>query len=145
MSTSPAPFDLDHFLPLPRLSGLRLSPDGRRLVVSVASPAADGKRFATTIWEVDPDGAAPRRLTRSTKGESGAAFLPDGSLLFVSARPDPDAKPDGAADDGPGALWLLPAGGGEARVIVLSAKRSAVRIALPKREMATLVATGRQK
>ena len=38
--------------------------------------------------------AAARRLTRSAKGEGGAAFLPDGSLLFISARPDPDADED---------------------------------------------------
>ena len=56
---------------------------------------------------------APRRLTRSAKGENGAAFLPDGSLLFVSERPDPDVS-----DDEPvSALWRLPAGGGEAGVL----------------------------
>ena len=37
------PFDLDHFLDLPRLSGLRLSPDGRRLVVSSSTLAPDRK------------------------------------------------------------------------------------------------------
>jgi dipeptidyl aminopeptidase/acylaminoacyl peptidase len=59
----------------------------------------------------------PRRLTRSAAGEAGgAAFLPDGSLLFASARPDPDAKPD--PDRKINALWLLPADGGEARLLV---------------------------
>ncbi|HEY8199456.1 MAG TPA: alpha/beta fold hydrolase, partial [Candidatus Limnocylindrales bacterium] len=60
----------------------------------------------------------PRRLTRSAAGESGAAFLPDGSLLFTSARPDPDAKPDEAKDKPPAGLWLLPAEGGEARLLL---------------------------
>jgi dipeptidyl aminopeptidase/acylaminoacyl peptidase len=52
---------------------------------------------------------------RSAKGESAAAFTPGGDLLFVSARPDADTKP--GSDDSPAALWCLPAGGGEARVV----------------------------
>ena len=87
------PFDFDHFIALPRLSGLRLSPDGSRLVVAVATLAPDGKELRSSLWQVDPAGdAAPRRLTRSAVGESNAAFVPDGSMLFTSARPDPDAK-----------------------------------------------------
>ena len=89
-------FDFDRFLELPRLSGLRLSPDGRRLVVAVGGPDPEGKKMRSALWQVDPAGVAPpRRLTRSAAGEAGgAAFLPDGSLLFTSSRPDPDAKPD---------------------------------------------------
>ncbi len=108
--------DLDSFVALPRVSGLALSVDGARLVTSVATLDPKKTRYVTALWEVDPTGERPaRRLTRSAKGESGAAFLPDGSLAFVSARPDPDA--DGDDDEEKPALWLLPAGGGEARVI----------------------------
>ncbi len=111
-------FDLDAFLALPRVAGLALSPDGARLVTSVATVSADGKRFATALWHLDPEGhAPPRRLTRSAKGESSATFLPDGSLLFTSGRPDPEAKPDAKDDEERARLWLLPAGGGEARLV----------------------------
>lgn len=107
--------DLDVYVGLPRPAGLRLSPDGSRLVTAVSTLDPQRNRYVTALWEVDPTGGRPaRRLTRSAKGETGAAFLPDGSLLFVSARPDPDAK---AEDDAKAALWLLPAGGGEARVV----------------------------
>jgi dipeptidyl aminopeptidase/acylaminoacyl peptidase len=110
-------FDLDTFLAMPRVSGLALSPDGSRLVTSVATVAPDGTKFHTALWQLDPAGeAAPRRLTRSAKGESGAAFLPDGSVVFTSARPDPDATKGDDRDDR-AALWLLPAGGGEARLL----------------------------
>jgi len=111
-------FDFDRFLALPRLSGLRLSPDGRRLVVAVSGPDPEGTKMRSALWQVDPAGVAPpRRLTRSAAGEAGgAAFLPDGSLLFASARPDPDAKPD--PDRKIQALWLLPPDAGEARLLV---------------------------
>ncbi|TVR17252.1 MAG: S9 family peptidase [Nitriliruptor sp.] len=101
----------------PRLSGLTVAPDGSLLVVGVATPAPDGARYRTALWSVDPAGsAAPRQLTRSAAGESAAAFLPGGDLLFTSARPDPDAAPD--SPEPPAALWRLPRSGGEAELLL---------------------------
>jgi dipeptidyl aminopeptidase/acylaminoacyl peptidase len=124
MTAQPGPeptFDLDLYLSLPRVAGLALAPDGGRLVTSVATPGPDGKKFTSALWELDPAGeAAPRRLTRSAPGEAGAAFLPDGSLLFTSTRADSEAAPDAKADDEVARLWLLPAGGGEARPVAAS-------------------------
>ena len=109
--------DLDAYVALPRLSGLVLSPDGRRLVTTVSTLNPDRTAYVTALWEIDPAGERPaRRLTRSAKGEAAAAFTAGGDLLFTSARPDPDGS--GKSDDQPkAALWLLPAGGGEARVV----------------------------
>ncbi|MFB9905790.1 S9 family peptidase [Allokutzneria oryzae] len=106
--------DLDAFVGLPRIEGLRLAPDGRRLVVGVALPDPEKARYTKALWEVDPAGQRPaRRLTRSAQGESAVAFTPDGDLLFVSSRPR-----QGGDDDQPGpALWSLPASGGDARVV----------------------------
>ncbi|GAB3412104.1 S9 family peptidase [Flindersiella endophytica] len=108
------PFDeLDSFVAIKRLAALALSPDGTRLVTAVQQLDPEGTKYLTALWEVDPTGEGPaRRLTRSAEGESAPAFLPGGDLLFISKRPDPDSKPD---DDSKPALWLLPAGAGEAR------------------------------
>lgn len=112
-------YELPEYVRLRRVNGLRLSPDGSRLVAPVSDIAPDAKSFRSALWEIDtaPEsegGRAPRRLTRSTKGESGAEFLPDGSVLFSSGRIDPEAK---AEDKPKAALWLLPADGGEARQV----------------------------
>jgi dipeptidyl aminopeptidase/acylaminoacyl peptidase len=82
-------------------------------------PVCACRRTDRASWSRSAGATEPQRLTRSAPGESDAAFLPDGSLVFVSARPDPDAAPDAPTDDKPpAALWRLPAGGGEAALLV---------------------------
>jgi dipeptidyl aminopeptidase/acylaminoacyl peptidase len=106
--------DLAAWVALPRASGLAVSPDGTRLVTTVATLDRKGTRSVSALWEVDPTGERPaRRLTRSAKGENGPAFAPDGSVLFTSARPDGGSEDD---DDAPAALWQLPSAG-EARQV----------------------------
>ncbi|MGP7997892.1 MAG: prolyl oligopeptidase family serine peptidase, partial [Streptosporangiaceae bacterium] len=133
--------DLHEYMALPRLTGLRLAPDGSWLAVTVSALSADGRTFKPSIWRVSvtPAGSAAARpaarLTRSAEGEDSPAFLPGGSLLFLSARPGPPggraaeaARPGpvppgtgqptpapGGGTAGKQSLWLLPAAGGEAR------------------------------
>lgn len=111
----PTPFDaLDDYIALPRVEGLALSPDGSTAVLTVAALKKDATGYERSLWAVPVRGdGAPRRLTRSAKGESGAAFTPGGDILFVSARDDIESD----VDDEPGQLWLLPAQGGEARPV----------------------------
>ncbi len=119
-----SPFaDLAAFVALPRLAGLALSADGRRLAVAVQTLDAERTAWQSALWEVDPEGRRPaRRLTRSAPGESTPTWAPDGSLLFTSARPDPEAGSGsgtgGGAEDPKRALWSLPAEGGEARLVL---------------------------
>ncbi len=132
--TGATPFhDLARYVAIPRLTALRLAPDGSWLAAAVQTLAPDRKKFLTSIWRIPASPAsqeAPRQVTRSPKGEKNPRFLPDGSLLFISERPGalagtsgspgssqaPDEPAGPGRDDPAGepALWLLPAGGGEA-------------------------------
>lgn len=103
--------DLDAYINLPRLSGLAISPDGERLVTSVAELNEEKTKYVTALWQIDPGGAAPaRRITHGNKGESGPVFTASGDLLFTAVRP-------GGDDDDVAKLWCLPAAGGEAAPI----------------------------
>ncbi|CAN5284093.1 S9 family peptidase [soil metagenome] len=105
--------DLDDYLALRRVTGLAASPDGTRVVVTIAELSSKKTEFATAVWELDPAGhAQARRLTQGVKGESSPAFTADNDLLFIATRPsDDDDKP-------PAALWRLPASGGEAEQLL---------------------------
>ncbi len=109
--------DLADYAALPGLVSLRLAPDGCWLAAAVKTLGRDQKKYVTSIWRIGtgPGAPPPARLTRSAAGETGHAFLPDGSLLFVSGQPEPAGPEPG--EDPPAdqaALWLLPAAGGEA-------------------------------
>ena len=115
----PTPFSsLSDYIALPRVEGLALSPDGNRVVLTVATLTRDCTSYERALWSVPADGTGvPTRLTRSAKGESGAAFTAAGDVLFVSGRPDTAAEKGAGKDADAAQLWLLPAGGGEARAI----------------------------
>src|SRR5580693_4490792 len=83
--------DLTDFVAIPRTGTLRLAPDGTWLAATVQTLSPDKKKYLTSIWRIDVSGGPPRRLTRSAEGEGSPRFLPDGSLLFTSKRPDPGA------------------------------------------------------
>ncbi|MFZ0187978.1 MAG: S9 family peptidase [Streptosporangiaceae bacterium] len=139
-SRTTTPFhDLADFVAIPRVTALRLAPDGSWLAAAVQTLSPDRKKYLTSLWRIDTAGGPARRLTRSAEGEASPRFLPDGSLLFTSKRPDPGAGParrDGAAAEVP-ALWLLPPGGGEARIV--AALPGGVRAAEVARDAGSVV------
>ncbi len=105
--------DLDAYIGLPRVSGLAISPDGSRLITTVATLNKERTEYRTALWEVDPEGRAPaRRLTHGRTGESAPVFTAAGDLLFTATRPTEDEEDADVAG-----LWSLPAAGGEAQLI----------------------------
>lgn len=80
-----------------------LSPDGARIAFVLRTTDRDGDRDTRALWQVPTSGGVPAPLTHAT-ADSTPVWSPDGSqLAFLRAQ------------DGPAQIWLLPAGGGEAR------------------------------
>jgi dipeptidyl aminopeptidase/acylaminoacyl peptidase len=158
--TPSTPFErLDDYIALPRVSGLVLSPDGTRLITTVATVNRERTRYVNPLWELDPNGTRPaRRLTYSDQGEANPAFTWRGDLLFTSTRPvpagtseragaasgQPGDRPSRVGDGGDGdvsALWVLPAVGGEAQLLAWRA--GGVIHPYPARAAASLVTTAK--
>lgn len=89
-------------------SGLQLSPDGKTLLFTVGGrDFARGKSNTDLYRMALPDGSPARLTFTDEKGESSPAWSPDGkTIAFVARRGDHQG------------IWLLPAGGGEARSLV---------------------------
>jgi dipeptidyl aminopeptidase/acylaminoacyl peptidase len=96
-----------------RIGAVALSPDARHVVATVTTYSTEHNRGSTQLWRLDADGRGQRLLTTVGERCSGAAFSPDGTqVAFLAQRVD--AGGDGKKDDS-AQLYLLPAGGGEAR------------------------------
>ena len=114
--------DLAKFVAIPRVTALRLAPDGTWLAVVVQTVGGEPPKYLSSIWRIDTEERSePVRLTRSAEGEASPEFLPDGSLLFASKRPDSEANKDAEASKDKPAVWLLPSRGGEARRVAAPA------------------------
>lgn len=107
--------DLRAYIAQPRLASLQLAPSGDWLLLGVDTLSTDATTHRRALWRLGTDGSAPRRLTRGVEGEAAQAVLRDGSVAFTAKRSVPSDDADDDTDDQ--ALWLLPAGGGEARVV----------------------------
>jgi dipeptidyl aminopeptidase/acylaminoacyl peptidase len=85
-----------------------ISPDGRRVVYSLARASKDLDRGTSQVWLANVDGSDPRRLTWAGDRNREARWSPDGcSIAFVSDRLKNSSG-----------LFVLPADGpGEAREI----------------------------
>ena len=100
MSEPTAFHDLDAYVALPRIGGLALSPDGRRLVTAVGELDPKRTRYDHRAVGGRPGRRAPGAAADpQRRGRVGAAFMPDGALLFASARPGPAGGRERGADE----------------------------------------------
>jgi dipeptidyl aminopeptidase/acylaminoacyl peptidase len=113
-SAAPRPITHEDVWLMPRVGSPEISPDGKRVVVAVTTPAYDPKDVASDLWLLSTDGSAPpRRLTHSKGAETGASWSPDGRRIAFSARRE---------DDDANQLYVLDlaAGGDAERITALS-------------------------
>jgi len=75
-----------------RLEKPAVSPDGRRVVVSVTEPSYEEDGTITDLWLIDVDGKRePLRLTSSPEAESDVDWSPDGTRIAFAAARSKDA------------------------------------------------------
>jgi len=97
------PITFDDMIKMHRLSEPQISPDGKWVAYTVATPDMDANRNVTNIWLVSTAGGASTQLTQSGH-DSSPVWSPDGSAIaFLSSR------------SGEAQVYLLSLEGGEAQ------------------------------
>jgi dipeptidyl aminopeptidase/acylaminoacyl peptidase len=101
--TAKHPITFDDMIQMHRVSEAQISPDGKWIAYTLATPDMDANRNASNIWIVAAAGGAPMQLTRSGH-DSSPAWSPGGkTLAFLSSR------------SGDSQVYLLTMDGGEPR------------------------------
>src|SRR5262249_9203588 len=97
------PITFDDMIKMHRVAEPQISPDGKWVVYTVATPDMDANRNASNIWIVSITGGAPQQLTQSGH-DSSPVWSPDGkTIAFLSSR------------SGDSQVYLLSLAGGEAQ------------------------------
>ena len=98
------PFTVEKLLQLHRLSDPQVSPDGRTVLFSVATPDVAKNARLSQVWVVSIEGDAPRQLTREGTRNERPRWSPDGKrIAFISNR------------GGSQQVWLMDPDGSKAR------------------------------
>ncbi|HUJ40642.1 MAG TPA: S9 family peptidase [Candidatus Acidoferrales bacterium] len=95
------PMTFEDMAAMGRISEQKISPDGRWVVYTVATPSLPANRMARNLWLVPVAGGEARQLTRSGRDQR-PEWSPDGKqIAFVSSR------------EGSPAVYVLAMDGGE--------------------------------
>ncbi len=111
----PHPITFDEFFNAVSITGVKISPDGRSILIGTRRADWDNNRFRRDIWIYREGSGAPVLLTHSGH-DSDFEWSPDGRwIAFLSDR----STPVGNSDGGPGKethgaqLYLISVVGGE--------------------------------
>jgi dipeptidyl aminopeptidase/acylaminoacyl peptidase len=105
----------DDILLMERVTGTRLSKDGRHLAYVKARMDKEKGETISNLWLKNLTGNYDVEVTRGTDNNAGPQFSPDSKkLAFLSSRKPADAKPD-SKTDAPGGMqvWIYDLHGGE--------------------------------
>jgi dipeptidyl aminopeptidase/acylaminoacyl peptidase len=92
----------DDLISMQRVSDPHVSPDGKWIAFTVATPDREANRNASNIWVIPATGGATKQLTSSGR-DSTPRWAPDGKrIAFVSSR------------DGESQIYFIAVEGGEA-------------------------------
>jgi len=81
------PYTIRDQVALRRLGSFAVSPDGSRVVLSIATVVRGKNRLDIHLWVMNADGTGLRRLSRSPGVHHSPVFAPDGrTLFFLSSR-----------------------------------------------------------
>ena len=94
----------EDFIALKGVSDPQLSPDGKWVAYTVATPSLQENRGISRIWVAEVATGRSRQLTGGPGSDRQPRWSPDAkTLAFISTR------------EGGSQVWLLPSGGGDAR------------------------------
>jgi len=110
----------EDLLGLTFVSDVRLSPDGSRVAWVQTRIDREKNEYRSHIYVADTAGGPPAQFTNGPRRDTSPRWSPDGRwLAFLSARPAPgrEGKDKEGGDGGEPRpqIWVIPAGGGEAR------------------------------
>src|SRR5258708_24822739 len=81
------PFDVETLLRIQRIGDPALSPDGKLVAYTVATPDLEKNAQSKQIYVVPVAGGAPRLLTRDGSSNDRARWSPDSKeIYFISNR-----------------------------------------------------------